>query len=120
MKITESAISYTYIESKRVYENNLPFMEAAVSINKKCDIKITSAKDYPYYFKYLITGIGSCRILSRFNQEYYLKKIHEDYGTEQLKKSLTAFMQLIDRFEKQNRTTKNSMRIIFDKYSKFV
>lgn len=120
MRIPENVIPYTYQESKRVFENNFPIKEAAENINKKYGIKITSCSDYCYYFRYLITSDGSCRILSSYTQEYYLKRIHEDYGKEQLAKSLNAFLQLIEKFEKQNNSIKPSMRKIYNKYLKFV
>lgn len=120
MKIPENVIRYTYKESKRVFENNLSFKEAAENIHKNCNLKITSALDYPYYFKYLITGSGSCRILSSYTQEFYLNSIFKDYGKEQLAKSLIAFMTLIVKFEAGKEGSKKSMRAIYQKYSKLI
>ena len=117
MKIPENVILHTYKESKRVFESNLSFKEAAENIHKNCNVKITSALDYPYYFKFLMTSSGSCRILSRYTQEFYLKSIYEDYGKEQLKKSLVAFMKLIVKFEDGKEGSKKSMRAIYEKYN---
>ncbi len=82
MKIPEEAIPFTYEESKRAFKKQISTKEAAENINQKHGIKVTSASDYVHYFKYLMTGTGSCRSLSKFTQEYYLKRIGEDYGTE--------------------------------------
>lgn len=116
MKISEELIPYTYQESKRVFDNELSVKEAAENIHKNCSIKINSCADYYYYFKYLITGEGSCRSLSKFTQEYYLEHIEKDFGKEQLKKSLQAFYELIEKFQAGNGSTKKSMRAIYDKY----
>jgi hypothetical protein len=116
MKIEENLIPYTYQESKRVFENKLSAKEASENINLNCGIKITSSMDYYYYFKFLMTGEGSCRVLSKFTQEYYLAEIEKDYGKEQLKKSLKAFYQLVEKLEKGNGSTKKSMRAIYEKY----
>jgi hypothetical protein len=116
MKISENVIPFTYQESKRVFENKLSVKEAAENINKNCGIKITSSADYYYYFKHLMTGEGSCRLLNKFTQEYYLEQIEKDFGKEQLKKSLKAFYELIEKFEKENGSTKKSMRAIYEKY----
>lgn len=116
MLIAENKIPYTYKESKRVFENNLSVKEAAENIHKKCGIKVNSAIDYAYYFRYLITGNGSCRILSCYTQEFYLENIHKDYGKEQFEKSLTNFKKLIENFEGQKIGSKKSMRAIYEKY----
>lgn len=120
MKISEELIPFTYQESKRVLENELSSKEAAENIHMKCGIKINSCADYYYYFKYLMTGEGSCRMLSTFTQNYYLEKIYEEYDKEQFKKSLDAFYNLIVKFEKQNNSNKKSMRLIYNDFSKLV
>ena len=120
MKIPHEHIPYTYQESKRVFENNLPIKEAAENINKNCDITYNSCADYAHYFKYLMTGNQSCRILSSYTQEYYLEHIYKDYGKEQLEKSLKNFYSLIEMFEQQGNPNKKSMRAIYEKYSKLV
>ncbi len=120
MKISEELIPYTYQESKRVFENALSVKEAAENINKNCGIKINSCADYYYYFKYLTTGEGSCRMLNTFTQKYYLEKIYQEYDNEQFKKSLNAFYNLIVKFEKQNNSTKKAMRLIHAEFSKLV
>ena len=122
MKIPENIIPYTFKESKRVFENNLPVKEAAENIHKNCGVKITSAIDYAYYFRYLMTGNGSCRSLSKFTQEYFLKNILEDYknDNEQKKKTLLHFKKLIEKFEGEKVGSKKSMRVIYEKYIKLV
>ena len=90
------------------------------NINKNCGIKINSCADYYYYFKYLITGEGSCRSLNKHTQKYYLQKIYGEYDNEQFKKSVSAFYSLIEKFERQNNSTKKSMRLIHEEFSKLV
>lgn len=116
MKIAEEHIPYTYKESKRIYEEGLSTKEAAQNIFKICGININSANDYPYFFRYLMTGVGSCRSLSSFTQDYYLHQIYKDYGREQLEKSLSAYEILIEKFESHNSSIKKSMRKIYAKY----
>jgi hypothetical protein len=122
MKIPENVIPYTYKESKRVFENKLSVKEAAENIHKNYGVKITSSIDYAYYFRYLITGNGSCRSLSKFTQEYFLKNILEDYknDNEQKKKTLLHFKKLIEKFEGEKVGSKKSMRVIYEKYIKLV
>lgn len=120
MKISELHIPYTYQESKRVFEQKLSVKEAAENIHKNCGIKINSCADYYYYFKYLITGDGSCRMLNAFTQNYYLEKIYGEYDKEQFKKSLNAFYNLIVKFEMQHNSNKKSMRSIYNNFSKLV
>lgn len=122
MKISEKHIPYTYQESKRIFENNLSVKEAAENINKKCGIKITSATDYPYYYRYLMTGLGSCRSLSSFTQDYFLRSILEDNknNIEQKKNTLLYFKKLIEKFEKGKVGSKKSMNAIYEKYRKLV
>ena len=117
MKIPQEHIPYTYQESKRIFENKLSAKEGAENIHQKCGIKLTSSKDYVHYFRYLMTGTGSCRSLSKYSQEYYLEMIYKDYGKEQLAKSLQAFYKLIEKFEQQNNCNKKSMRLIYGKFS---
>ena len=120
MTIPEEAIPFTFEESKRIFENDLSVKEGAENINKEHGIKVTSASDYVHYFKYLMTATGSCRSLSKFSQEYYLAKIREDYGKAQFEKSLTAFKNLFEKFEKDTPGTKVAMRKIYDKYKALV
>lgn len=120
MSISEKHIPFTYEESKRVFENDLSIKEAAENINKKCDIKVTSATDYGYYFRYLMTGEGSCRSLSKFTQGFYLEKIYKDYDKEQFKKSLLHFKKLIEKFEGEKVGSKKAMRTIYEKYNQMV
>lgn len=114
MAISKEHIPYTYQESKRVFEKDLPIKEAAKNIHKECGIKITSASDYCYYFRYLMTGAGSCRSLSSFTQGYYLIQIHQDYGNEQFKISLYHFKKLIEKFEGEKIGSKKSMNAIYE------
>ena len=67
-----------------------------------------------------MTGNGSCRGLSKFTQEYYLKAIYDDFGKEQLKESLKAFWLLIEKLENQKNATIQPMRAIYEKYIKLV
>ncbi len=120
MKIAHEHIPYTYQESKRVFENNLPIREAAENINKKCNITFNSCADYAHYFRYLITGNQSCRSLSSYTQGYYLEQIYKDYGKEQLEKSLRNFYKLIEKFEQKGNSNKKSMRAIYEKYRKML
>ena len=116
MKIPQERIPYTYQESKRIFENKLSVKEGAENIHTKCGIKLNSCGDYVYFFRYLMTGTGSCRSLSKYSQEYYLEMIYKDYGKEQLGKSLLAFYKLIEKFEQPNGSTKKSMRLIYEKF----
>jgi hypothetical protein len=118
MKIPKTAIQFTYNESKRVFENKLPIKEAAEHIHKKHGIKINSAIDYGYYFRYLITGEGSCRSLSSYTQKYYLDRIQKEYSNEQFEKSLAHFKKLIEKFEGSKVGSKKGMRAIYDAYNK--
>jgi len=117
MRIPETAIPYTYKESKRVYENKTTAKEAITSLHVNQNINLNSARDYINYFNYLMKGVGSCRSLSSFTQEYYLKKIYDDYGKDQLKKSLKAFMKLTEKLEEDKVGSKKSMRAIYNTYS---
>ena len=65
-------------------------------------------------------GIGSCRSLSGYTQGYFLEHIKKEYSTEQFKKSLNAFMNLIKKFEGEKVSSKKSMRTIYDKYIEIV
>ena len=120
MKIPIEIIPDAYKFSKQVFENKLTSDEAAVKLHNTHNININSAKDYVFYFKYLITGMGSCRILSSYTQEYFLKRIYEDYGKGQLGKSLKAFRLLIVTFEGEKVGSKKSMRAVYEKYLKLV
>lgn len=120
MRIPEEAIPFTYKESKRAFEKSTSVREAAERINEKHGIKVTSASDYIHYFRYLMTGTGSCRSLSKFTQEYYLKRIAEDYGKEQFENSLVAFKKLFEKLEKDNPGTKVAMRKIYEKYKTII
>lgn len=120
MKISNHHIPFTYQESKRVFENQLPVKEAAENINKKTGIKLTSASDYGYFFKYLITGSGSCRNLNTFTQGYFLGRIFEEFDENQKKKSLHYFKELIEKFEKGKAGSMKSLNEIYEKYTKLV
>lgn len=120
MKISEELIPFTYQESKRVFANELSSKEAAENIHLKCGIKINSCADYYYYFKYLITAEGTCRMLNKYTQKYYLQMIYKEYDNEQFRKSLSAFYNLIEKFERQNNSSKKSMRLIHAEFSKLV
>ncbi len=120
MRIPEEAIPFTYQESKRVFEKQISTKQAAENINQKHGIKVTSASDHVHFFKYLMTGTGSCRSLSKFTQEYYLIKIKEDYDNDQFEKSSNTFKNLIEKFEKDSPGTKVAMRKIYDKHKTLV
>lgn len=120
MKISEKLIPYTYTESKRVFHKELSIKEATINIHKNCGIKISSASDYGYYFRYLMTGNGSCRSLSSFTQEYYLENILEDYGSKQFLKTLLHFKKLIEKFEGSKLGSKKSMNLIYEKYRRIL
>ena len=116
MKIPNDVIPDCYKFSKEAFENNLKSKDAAEKIRAKHQLKLSSSKDYFNYFKVLMTGSGSCRSLSVFTQEYFLKRILEDYGKEQMEKSLLHFKKLIEKFEGDKVGSKNSMRAIYEKY----
>ena len=120
MKIPNEAITDCYKYSKEAYENNLKSKDAAERIVSKHNLKLSLSKDYFNYFKYLITGTGSCRSLSSYTQGYYLENINEEYSKEQFVKSLAAFKKLIEKFEGDKVGSKKVMKAIYEKYSKLV
>lgn len=120
MKIPKDAIPDCYKYSKEAFEGNLKSKDAAEKIHAKHHLKLSSSMDYFNYFKFLKTDSGTCRSLSLYTQEYFLKRIFEDYGKEQLKKSLVAFMKLIVKFEAGKEGSKKSMRVIYEKYNQLI
>lgn len=120
MKIPNEVIPDCYKYSKQAFEGNITSDEAAKKIHNLHNLKLGSAKDYPILFKILITGEGSMWSLSSYCYEYFIKKIHEDYGNEQLKKSLNTFMRLIKKYEGEKVGSKKLMRAIYEKYLKLV
>jgi hypothetical protein len=120
MKIPHEVITDCYKYSKQAYDEQASSNDFVNKLLSKHTIKVNSAKDYFYFYNYLISGLGSCRILSSYTQEYFLKRIYEDYGKEQLKKSLKAFGFLIEKFEGEKVGSRKSMRAIYDKYMKLV
>ena len=120
MKIPNEVIPDCYKYSKQAFEGKLTADEAAQKIHNLHDVKLGSAKDYPILLKILITGEGSMWNLSSYCQEYFIRKIYEDYGKEQLKKSLNAYMRLIKKYEGDNVGSKKLMRRIYEKYLEFV
>ena len=120
MKIPNEVIPDCYKYSKLAFEGKTTADDAAQKIHKLHDVKLGSAKDYPLLFKILMTGEGSMWNLSSYCQEYFIKKIYEDYGKEQLKKSLITYMRLIKKYEGENLGSKKLMRTIYEKYKKFV
>lgn len=118
MKIPHSAIPDCYKYAKEAFEGKITPVDATMKINEKQGIEVGSAKDYFYFLKYLITGEGSCRILNLYTQEYFIKRIRNDYDKEQFTKSLNHFKKLIEKFEKDKVGSKKSMWKIYEKYSK--
>lgn len=120
MKIPNEVIPDAYKYAKQAFDENLLSNDFSNKLLSKHNIKMSSSKDYFYFYNYLMTGLGSCRILSSYTQEYFLKRIYEDYGKEQLQKCLKAFILLIAKFEGEKVGSKKSMRAIYDKYKKLV
>lgn len=118
--IPNEAIPDCYKYSKEAFEGKISAEDAIMKIHLKHNIKLGSAKDYPKLFKVLMTGEGSIWSLSNYCHDYFLNKIFEDYGNEQLKKSLSYFKVLVEKYEKQTGTLKRSKRVIYDKYSKLL
>lgn len=117
MKIPYEIIPSAYTSSKKVYENKLTHKEAKDYLYSNFKITYGSTGDYYIFFKYLINGEGSFRILNNTTMDYFLEHIFKDYGPEQLKKSLIAFLKLIEYYEGLNNSTSKSMRAIYEKYS---
>lgn len=120
MKIPNEVIPDCYKYAKEAFEGKITSEDATMKIHSELNITLGSAKDYPKLFKVLMTGEGSIWSLSNYCHEYYLNKISKDYGKEQLKKSLSYFKVLIEKYEKQTGTLKKSKRAIYDKYSKLL
>lgn len=118
--IPNEAIPDCYKYAKDAFEGKISPEDATMKIHLKHDIKIGSAKDYPKLFKVLMTGEGSIWSLSDYCHDFFLKTIFEDYGKVQLKKSLSYFKVLIEKYEKQTGTLKKSKRAIYDKYNQLL
>lgn len=117
MKIPHEIIPSAYITAKKVFENKLTQKEAKDYLSTNFKVTYGSTGDYYVFFRYLIDGKGSCRILNTTTMNYFLEHILKDYGSEQLKKSLNAFMQLIKHYEGEKIRSKKSMWAIYANYN---
>jgi hypothetical protein len=120
MKISSELIPDCYIYSKQAFEGKISPNDARQKIHEELNINFGSAKDYYLYFNYLMTGNKPTWSLNRHTLGYFLGQIQEDYGDEQMKKSLLHFKKLIEKFEGKKVGSKKSMRAIYDKYMKLV
>ena len=121
MKIPDTAIPECYKYAKQAFEGAITPNEARQRIHEELNINFGSARDYYLYYSYLITGDKPTWALNKFTLEHFLKTIlKENEGNhEQKKKSLLHFKKLIEKLEGTNNGSKKSMRVIYDKYSKF-
>ena len=120
MKIPNEIIPIAYSTAKKVYEDKLTQKEAKDYLSSNFKITYGSTGDYYVFFRYLIEGTGSFRKLNCPTMDYFLEKIYKDYGKEQLKISLIAFLNLIKYYEGLKKSESKSMRAIYDKYSKLI
>ena len=120
MKIPNEIIPSAYSTSKKVYENKMTQKEAKDYLFNNFNVTYGSTGDYYIFFKYLINGDGSARKLNNTTMDYFLEHILKDYGKKQLKKSLNAFMRLIEYYESLNNSISKSMRGIYEKYIRLV
>lgn len=117
MKIPNEIIPSAYSTAKKVYENKLTQKEAKDYLSSNFKVTYGSTGDYYIFFRYLIDGKGSFRKLNAPTMDYFIEQIAKDYGTEQLKKSLDAFLNLIKYYEGLKKSKSKSMRAIYEKYS---
>lgn len=120
MKIPNEIIPSAYTVSQKVYENKLTQKEAKDYLSSNFKVTYGSTGDYSIFFKYLIDGNGSFRKLNNTTMDYFLEQISKDYEPEQLKKSLAAFLKLIEYYEGLKKSESRSMRAIYEKYLKLI
>ena len=120
MKIDEELIPFAYKLSLEVFLGDKSLKDAVKELSFNEQMNKNSARDYINNFGHLIRGERFTRTLNKFSMNYFLNKIHEDFGRQGLHNSIIALKQHINYYEEIQNARMRGMRDLVVKYSEII
>lgn len=114
-KITIKEIEQIYPLAKSLHDKKL---KAADKLRKEADMNVNSAKYYIEAFLAMMEGRTYQKTINYEAHEYFLEKIHEDFGLEALKKALLSVKKHIVFYEETENHPLPGIEKVYQKFSK--
>lgn len=102
--------------SRKIYKEEIKLVDAKKEVNERYGMNQSSFADHYYTYKKMLEGRLHQRTIDTEVRNIMLYSIKEEYGTEQLRIALNAFMEHIKYYEVLRNTTRWKDRNIYDKY----
>ncbi len=88
--ISENVTHAAYSWGKKITDGNIGRTAATTKLVEETGCNDTSAKHYIRAFLQMMKGAQYSRTINLYSTEYFLKKIHEDFGSDALERALNA------------------------------
>lgn len=117
LKVTKEIIIDAYEISKTVYERKLLKAEGIKILSENNRMNSGTANFYITIFDRMMHGENYTRTVNVASMEYFLTKIHSDFGKFALSLGLLTLQQHITYFESGHKGKMKKMREVFQRYS---
>ena len=118
-QITFKQYSVAYDLAKKLYQRDIT-QQVALNKVKEIGMNVSYAQFYFRIFKSLINGEPFSRTTNAASFEYFLDKIHSDFGRIKLELALSALGKHIEYYENTKNARMIKVRKIHEKYSKLL
>lgn len=105
-----------YHISRKIYNGEVRLVDAKKEVEAQYGMNQSSFTDHYYTYKKMMEGKLHQRTIDAEVRDVMLRSIKAEYGIQQLRIALDAFMKHIQYFEKKGNTTRWKDRSIYDKY----
>lgn len=114
-KITTKEIEQIYPLAKSLHEKKV---KAAYKLHKEADMNINSAKYYIEAFLAMMEGRTYQKTINYEAHEYFLEKIHKDFGSEALEKALLSVKKHIVFYEETENHPLPGIKKVYQEFLK--
>ncbi len=119
-KINKEIIESMYLQAKAVYEGELSIIDAQAVLVDSFDMDAGSARYYINNFQKIMAGECYQRTMNGLATNYFLEKIHSDFGNQKLRLALDAIEKHIDYYETFGKGKLQNIRKIHEKFRRLL
>lgn len=105
-----------YRISRKIYKGEIKLVDAKKEINERYGMNQSSFTDHYYAYKKMLEGKLHQRTIDTEIRDIMLYSIKSEYGIQQLRIALDAFLSHIQYYEKNRNTIRRKDRNIYYKY----
>lgn len=118
--MTQEVMTAIYDMAQAIYEGNDTLKDCKERINRFYGVNVNSFATYYRAFKYMLDGYCDKRGINPELRDYMLTRIHKDYGLDQYKIAVNAYLMFIEYDEEHKHINKIKERELCNKHLRII